>query len=129
LAFVIRELYDGWKTVASVQPKAIENNGSFFSLISPFTLNQNTHTTVLVSPAPLIPGSQEFQATVCMCICHVKGEISEKKDPLFSIAFGCTDATVFHPSYNSRITKANLEGSFATPSFSSLADARLFLKK
>lgn len=59
----------------------------------------------------------------------VKGEMSERKDPMFSIAFGCTDATVFHPSYNSRITKANLEGSFATPSFSSLAGAKLFLKK
>lgn len=59
----------------------------------------------------------------------VKGEISARKDPMFSIAFGCTDATLFHPSYNSRITKANLEGSFATPSFSSLADAKLFLKK
>jgi len=59
---------------------------------------------------------------------NVKGEMSVKKDPLFSIAFGCADATVFHPSYNSRITNANLEGSFATPSFSSMADARLFLK-
>jgi hypothetical protein len=59
---------------------------------------------------------------------NVRGEMSAKKDPVFSIAFGCTDATVFHPSYNSRITRANLEGSFATPSFSSLEDARLFLK-
>ncbi|HZY82859.1 MAG TPA: AsmA-like C-terminal region-containing protein [Cyclobacteriaceae bacterium] len=59
---------------------------------------------------------------------NVRGEMSARKDPVFSIAFGCTDATVFHPSYNSRITKANLEGSFATPSFSSLAEARLFLK-
>jgi hypothetical protein len=59
----------------------------------------------------------------------VKGEISAKRDPLLSIAFGCTDATFYHPSYKSRITKANLEGSFATPSFTSVADAKLFLKK
>ncbi len=58
----------------------------------------------------------------------VKGEISARKDPMLSIEFGCTDATVYHPSYKSRITKANLEGSFATPSFTSVSAAKLFLK-
>jgi AsmA-like C-terminal region/Protein of unknown function len=59
---------------------------------------------------------------------EVKGEISDSKDPMLSIAFGCKDATFFHPDYNSKIEHANLEGSFATPSFSQLRKAQLFLK-
>lgn len=58
----------------------------------------------------------------------VKGEISNTKEPMFSISFGCKDATFFHPDYDARIEHANLEGSFATPSFSQLQKAELFLK-
>lgn len=58
----------------------------------------------------------------------VKGEISEKKDPTISIRFGCENATLFHPDYKSKIENANMEGSFATPSFTHLTGAVLFLK-
>jgi hypothetical protein len=58
----------------------------------------------------------------------VKGELSAERDPFLSLTFGCTNATVVQPQFNSRITNANLEGSFATSSFSSLDHAELFLK-
>jgi hypothetical protein len=58
----------------------------------------------------------------------VKGELSAQRDPMLSLTFGCSDATVLQPKFNSSITNANLEGSFATPSFSSLDRAELFLK-
>lgn len=58
----------------------------------------------------------------------VKGEISRERDPLLSVTFGCTNAALIHPDFNSRMTALNMEGSFATPSFSNLADAVLFLK-
>lgn len=58
----------------------------------------------------------------------LKGEISEKKSPFISVAFGCTDATLFHPDYQSRISHANLNGSFASPSLTDLSKAQLFLK-
>ncbi|MBL7872771.1 MAG: AsmA family protein [Cyclobacteriaceae bacterium] len=58
----------------------------------------------------------------------LKGEISDKKSPFISVAFGCTDATLFHPDYQSRISHANLNGSFASPSLTDLSKAQLFLK-
>lgn len=58
----------------------------------------------------------------------LKGEISDKKSPFISVAFGCTDATLFHPDYQSRISHANLNGSFASPSLTDLSAAQLFLK-
>ncbi len=58
----------------------------------------------------------------------LKGEISDKKSPFISASFGCTDATLYHPDYKSKITHANLNGSFASPSLTDLASAQLFLK-
>lgn len=58
----------------------------------------------------------------------LKGEISERQDPSVSIRFGCENATLFHPDYKSRIENANMEGSFATTSFTSPKEAVLFLK-
>lgn len=59
----------------------------------------------------------------------LKGELSDQKSPLLSVEFGATNASIFHPDYQSSITKANLNGSFATPSFSDLSQAELFLKQ
>jgi len=58
----------------------------------------------------------------------LKGEISDKKSPFISASFGCTDATLFHPDYQSKISHANLNGSFASPSLTDLSKAQLFLK-
>lgn len=58
----------------------------------------------------------------------LEGEISDRASPLISVEFGVSNTSVFHPNYQSRITNANLEGSFATPSFSDLSRAELFLR-
>jgi hypothetical protein len=58
----------------------------------------------------------------------LKGEISDRKSPFISVSFGCKDATLYHPDYQSRITNANLNGSFASPSLTNFSDAKLFLK-
>lgn len=58
----------------------------------------------------------------------LKGEISSQKSPFINVSFGCADATLFHPDYKSRITNANLNGSFASPSLTTFQDAKLFLK-
>ncbi|MBS1556267.1 MAG: hypothetical protein JSU09_15215 [Bacteroidetes bacterium] len=58
----------------------------------------------------------------------LKGEISDTRDPMLSVSFGCTDATFFHPDYDSKIEHANLEGSFSTPAFGNLRNAVLHLR-
>ncbi len=135
--------YDDENKIVTIKPSTLDLQRSTFEVTGTYTFKeknlidlqahgQNTdiQTVLKLLPEGFSGQFKEYQSDGDVYFTFtVKGEISEKKDPLFSVAFGCTDATLFHPSYNSRITKANLEGSFATPSFSSLADARLFLRK
>jgi uncharacterized protein involved in outer membrane biogenesis len=58
----------------------------------------------------------------------LKGEISDRKSPFITASFGCKDATLYHPDYQTRISKANLNGSFASPSLTDFSDAKLFLR-
>lgn len=59
---------------------------------------------------------------------HLKGEISKKKSPGFTVEFGFKNATIYHPDYRSKITEARLTGSFATPDVSDERLAALVLK-
>lgn len=134
--------YDDENKLVTIKPSTLELKRSTFEVTGTYAFkeknlinveahgkNTDIQTVLTLLPEDFSRQFREYQSDGDVYFTfNVKGEMSAKKDPLFSIAFGCTDATVFHPSYNSRITKANLEGSFATPSFSSLADARLFLK-
>ncbi len=44
---------------------------------------------------------------------NLKGEIETRSNPALAIDFGFADATIFHPDYKTRITNANLKGSFS----------------
>jgi len=57
----------------------------------------------------------------------LKGEISEQKSPFIAVKFGCTNTTLFHPDYKTRINHANLKGSFASSSLTDFSKAELFL--
>jgi hypothetical protein len=59
----------------------------------------------------------------------LKGELSERKSPYISASFGCTNTTVYHPDYKTQIKKANLNGSFASPSATDFTNAELFLRE
>jgi hypothetical protein len=135
--------YDDENKIVTIKPSTLGLKRSTFEVTGAYNFkdknlidiqahgkNTDIQTVLTLLPEGFSKQFREYQSDGEVFFSFtVKGEISAKKDPLFSIAFGCTDATFFHPSYNSRITKANLEGSFATPSFSSLADAKLFLKR
>jgi hypothetical protein len=59
---------------------------------------------------------------------RLKGQISKTKTPSFSVDFGFTNATIFHPDYKSRIEEASVEGSFANNNLKDLRQAALVLK-
>ncbi|MGC3947437.1 MAG: hypothetical protein QM762_23465, partial [Chryseolinea sp.] len=59
---------------------------------------------------------------------RLQGEIGKNANPALNIDFGCTNATVYHPTYKSRIEGARLEGSFRTNDVMNTAIARLSLK-
>jgi hypothetical protein len=58
----------------------------------------------------------------------LKGEISKRKQPLFSVEFGFRNATIYHPDYKSKIEQASLTGSFATLDIRNPRQASLILK-
>ena len=58
----------------------------------------------------------------------LKGEISDHHSPFISVSFGCQNATLFHPDYNTKIEHANFDGSFASASMTDLSKGELFLK-
>ena len=55
------------------------------------------------------------------------GEISDKKSPFISVAFGCTKTTLYHPDYKTQLKHGNLKGSFTSPSVTDFSNAELFL--
>jgi hypothetical protein len=57
----------------------------------------------------------------------LQGEISDKKSPSISVAFGCSNTTLYHPDYKTQIRHANLKGSFASASVTNFSQAELFL--
>lgn len=134
--------YDDENKVVTINPSILTLGNSAFELTGVYsfkTINRidldakgkdtDIQTILSLLPTEFSDRFRDYQSegNVYFSL-GVKGEISQKKDPMFSIAFGCTDASFFHPDFNSRISGANLEGSFATPSFSSLRDAELFLR-
>lgn len=58
----------------------------------------------------------------------LKGDIKNNKNPLLSVGFGLKNAELVHPEFKSKLQRANMEGSFATSSFSDFSEARLFLR-
>ncbi len=112
-----------------------EVSGSYFfkekNLVDIHTIGKETDIKLLLSffPSESIEGLRKYQSKGDVYFdMKIKGEISQKKSPLISIAFGLKDVTLFHPDSKSKIENANLEGSFATPSLFNMDDAQLFLK-
>ncbi|MBK5279781.1 MAG: hypothetical protein JJE09_13060 [Bacteroidia bacterium] len=134
--------YDDILKAVEIDPSTLKMNSSTFDLsgnylfktkniINITATGKDTDIQTLLS---LLPDSYsqklkqyESKGDVYFSI-SLKGEISDTLSPFISTSFGCKDATLFHPDYKSRIEHANLEGSFASPSFTELSRAELFLK-
>jgi len=59
---------------------------------------------------------------------RLRGEISKRGNPSFSVEFGCRNATIFHPETKAEIEEASLEGSFASSDVTDARQAVLVLK-
>lgn len=134
--------YDDETKLVTINPSTLQLADALFDVTGTYVFKDKNLVDVVVegrntdiqTVLALLPESfrgrfEEYQSDgeVYFTV-KTQGEISRTRDPLFSVAFGCTNANFFHPKFNSRISNANLEGSFATPSFSSLKDAEIFLK-
>gem|GEM_PF-334394 len=135
-------LYDDQRKLVTFQPSSLQLTKSVFDVSGTFgfadenriDLAVNGTNTTLGTLLSLLPEEQahvwrayESEGEVYFNL-TMKGEMSARKDPITTIAFGCRQAQLKHPDYGAQITELSLEGSFATPSLASAKEARLFLK-
>jgi hypothetical protein len=134
--------YDDDKKIVSINSASLKVNKSLFDVTGTYSFKQKNlinikaegketdiHTLLALLPDDTNRKLKQYQSEGDVFFdLKLTGEISEHKDPFISIHFGCKDATFSHPEYKSKITHANLEGSFASPSLTQFAKAELFLK-
>ncbi len=134
--------YDDEKKIVAINSASLKINKSLFDVTGTYSFKQKNlidikaegketdiQTLLALLPDDTNKKLKQYQSKGDVFFeLKLKGEISERKDPFTSIHFGCKDATFSHPQYKSKITHANLEGSYASPSLTQFANAELFLK-
>lgn len=135
-------IYDDGKKILTINPSTLNLRNSRFGVSGTYAWRdtntidirvegEDTDIQTLVSLLPEATagnlaqyrskGDVYFKAAL-------KGEISKARNPAMTIDFGCTNATVYHPAYKSRIEGARLEGTFTTADVTRTEVARLTLK-
>ncbi|MCU0419300.1 MAG: hypothetical protein MUC38_06535 [Cyclobacteriaceae bacterium] len=135
-------VYDDYAKQVSIGASTLAIRGSVFEVAGTYAfkdthridLSVNGRDTDIQTLLSLLPTETaqplrkyQSQGDVFLGL-TLRGELSKRKDPLLSISFGCQNATIFHPDYQTRLENVSLEGSFATPSFSQFDKAELFLR-
>lgn len=133
--------YDDGNKLVNIRPSTLELHHSQFevkgsyhfqtnNLIDMTCDGKNTDIQTLLSllPETINQRVSQYQSKGDVYFnMAIKGEISKNKEPFLSLQFGCTNTTLFHPDYQSKIENANLEGIFKTPSINSFGRASLTL--
>ena len=135
-------IYDDGKKILTINPSTLNLRNSRFGVSGTYAWRdtntidirvegEDTDIQTLVSLLPEATagnlaqyrskGDVYFKAAL-------QGEISKARNPAMTIDFGCTNATVYHPAYKSRIEGARLEGTFTTADVTRTEVARLTLK-
>lgn len=75
--------------------------------------NTDLQTLLSLLPEKLIRQWQAYRSTGSARFSGiVRGHVSRTADPLVELAFGCQDASFYHPDYQKKLVHINLEGSF-----------------
>jgi hypothetical protein len=101
------------------------------NLIDLITEGKNTDIQTIISllPSSVATGLEKYQSDGDVYFrSKLRGEISKRKHPFFSVEFGFKNATIFHPDYKSKIERASMTGSFASANVSDPRQASLILK-
>jgi hypothetical protein len=135
-------IYDDVNKSLTIEPSTLKLKHASFAVTGDYkwktknqinieTKGKNTDIQTLISllPESIAKKLEKYQSKGDVYFSSkLRGEISSKKTPSLSIDFGFSDATVFHPEYNSRLENASMEGSFASSDFRNLKQAALVLK-
>jgi hypothetical protein len=134
--------YDDQNRLLTIHPSTLELKKSSFAVhgsygwkndnVVDLTVDgQDTDIQTIVSllPESATHGLEKYQSKGDVYFSStLKGVISQRKNPAFSVKFGFDNATIYHPDYKSRIEDATLEGSFASSDITDLSKAVLVLK-
>ncbi|MCD9016800.1 AsmA family protein [Parachryseolinea silvisoli] len=134
--------YDDQNRLLTINPSTLKLKKSSFAVrgsygwqddnIIDLTVDgQDTDIQTIVSllPESATHGLEKYQSKGDVYFSStLKGVISRRKSPAFSVKFGFDNATIYHPEYKSRIEEATLEGSFASGDITDLSKAVLILK-
>lgn len=140
---VISELiYDDVSRSLTIKPSALNLPQAAFSVQGTYTWKEkniinlttegkNTDIQTLLSllPAHLADKLEKYKSKGDVYFySRLNGEISKTKNPSFSVEFGCTNATIYHPDFNTRIEEASVRGSFASADLGNPRQSSLVLK-
>ncbi len=122
-------VYDDETKSLLIEPSTLRLNQASFSvngtyewkdknLINIETNGENANIQSLISlfPEETVDRLSKYQSNGDVFFkLLLNGEISKTANPSLTIEFGCTNATIFNPDYQSRIESASVEGSYYTP--------------
>ena len=134
--------YDDVKKTVTINPSTLLTSESTFDLSGNYSFAEKNSIDIMATgkdtdiqtllsllPDELSQRLKQYESKGDLYFnLSLKGEISDQQSPFISASFGFQDATLVHPGYKSKIEHANLDGSFASPSFTELTRAELFLK-
>jgi hypothetical protein len=135
--------YDDEQKTVDIQPSALQLNASTFEVEGRYEFKEqegnieleaagkdtDIQTLISLLPSAWSTQLQEYQSEGDVYFkLRLSGPVSRKSSPFVTVEFGGTNVSIFHPQYQSRVTRANLEGSFATPSLNDLSKAEIFLR-
>lgn len=134
--------YDDANKSIVIKPSKLAINKSVFDVRGTYRFNDKNEidliteakdadiqTIINLFPAEITRKLKSYQSNGDVFFkLGLKGEISSAKSPFLSVSFGLKDATLYHPEYKSKITHANLDGSFASPSITDFNNSKLFLR-
>jgi hypothetical protein len=135
-------LYDDKTNHLTITPSEISINKSAFDLHGTYSWKDKNlidlvckgkksdlQTLISLLPTQLTKPIEKYKSKGDVYFsCELKGEISNNKSPSINASFGFSNATIFHPDFNTQIENANLSGSFASQSLSEFSEAVLVLK-
>jgi len=135
-------VYDDVKKILQIKPSLLSLKNSAFNVSGTYNWKKTNLIDILVDGkdtdiqtiVSFLPGStagslEQYRSKGNVYFsAKLKGEISADRSPSLNIDFGCSNATVYHPEYKSRIEDASVTGTFSSREMLNSSSAMLTLK-
>jgi len=135
-------VYNDVAKVVTIKPSNLHLEKAAFTVVGTYSWKEENQINLLIDGKnteiqtllSLLPSTQSEKFAKYKSKGEVyfhsklKGELSASTKPSLSVEFGFTNATIYHPEYNTTIEQATLRGSYATSDLSKPRMSSLVLK-